>query len=281
MKRLILGIIVTLLGAGILIIATENLQSQNVQTEEQIKQIEKPMPPKPKAGMISEPNGRDTSSLIEGQKIFRLKVWIKSEREQKIVERIGLSCRRKTECLCHATEEQVDELKKEGIEFKVEREALRIRKTEGGKGQVNDYNDTDYDIPDNDGWVCSPITISTAPAGAVVTKIDVCYDITHTYIGDLIVDLTDQDETYAYRLWYREGGSGDNISECDSNITLFNGELVNQTWYLWAQDCAPEDVGYIDCWEIWIWYEELLPDLIVQGLTASDYNPSKNFQKNR
>jgi subtilisin-like proprotein convertase family protein len=283
MKKLILIVFVVCFVAGVVMIATGKLRSQDVQNQEKVKkdQIGEPIPPKPKVDFIPLPVKTDTSSGIEGQKIFRLKVWMKSEQEQKIVERIGLACEGKTECICHATEEQVEELKKEGIEFKVEGEALRIRKTKDGKGQVYDYNDTPYDIPDNDGWVCSPITISTAPAGATVTKIDVCYDIIHTYIGDLIVDLTDQDLTYEHRLWDREGGSGDNISDCDSNITTFNGELVNQTWYLWAQDCDPGDVGYIDCWEIWIWYEELLPDLIVQSLTASDYNPSKNFQKNR
>ncbi|MFQ6003368.1 MAG: hypothetical protein ACE5KJ_06435 [Candidatus Zixiibacteriota bacterium] len=220
--------------------------------------------------------GTEAQPLPQQRKIYRLKIRIKSEQEQKIVERIGLACKGETEFVCLATEKQVAELKEEGIEFEVKHQALRIRKLGKNKDWVYGYNDTDYDIPDNNGWVYSPITISTAPGGATVTSIDVCYDIIHTYVGDLIVDLTDQDLTYEYTLWDREGGSGDNIDECDSNITLFNGELVNQTWYLWAMDCAPGDTGYIDCWEIWIWYEDL-PDLIVQSLTATDYNPNRKF----
>ena len=276
MKRLILVVIVICFLAGVVIITSGKLQSQNVQTGEKIKQnqLEKPMPPKRTVDTIPQPTKGETSSPIETQKVFRLKVWMKSEQDQNIVERIGLPCQGKIECLCHATEEQVEELKKEGIEFKVEREALKIRKTGKGKGQVHDYNDTLYNIPDNDGWRSSPITISAAPPGAIVTSIDVRCDIYHTYIGDLIVDLTDEDLTYEVRLWDREGGSGDEIHVDTTGITTFNGELVNQTWYLWAMDCAPGDTGYIDCWDIWIWYEEFSPDLIVQSLTSTNYSPN-------
>ena len=274
MKKVIFVIFVISLLIGVTIIATEKLQCQNVQTEEKIKQIEKPIPPKPKEDIIPKPIDMDTSSVIDTEKILRLKVWIKSEKEQNVIERIGLPCKGKTECLCHATEDQVEKLKKEGIQFEVQREALRIRKTKNGKGSVSDYNDTDYDIPDNDGWIYSPITFSSEPAGAIVTSIDVRCDIYHTFIGDLIVDLTNEDLTYEVRLWDREGGAGDEIHVDTTGITTFNGELVNQTWKLWAVDCAPGDTGYLDCWDITIWYEVVFPDLIVQSLTASDYNPN-------
>jgi hypothetical protein len=49
---------------------------------------------------------------------------------------------------------------------------------------------------------------------------------------------------------------------------------VNQTWKLRAKDCAPDDVGYIDCFDITILYPDPKPDLIVQSLTATDYTPN-------
>lgn len=268
--------------AGVVIIPTGKLQSQNVQTEEKIKQIEKPIPPKPKVDMIPEANERDTSSgtnqtvhayTIETQKIFRLKIKIKSEQEQKIVERIGLACEGKTECICNATLSQLEELKSAGIEFVVEKEGIKIK-----KGSAYGQNENNYWIPQGS-WTYSPITITSAPAGATVTSIDVYYEVIHTYIGDLIIDLTDQDLGHEWNLWYYEGGSGDNIEEAEWDITEFNGELVNQTWKLWGYDCCSGDDGYIDYWSIQIWYEDP-PDLIVQSLTTTDYMPTpKNFQK--
>jgi hypothetical protein len=129
MKRLILVVIVICFLAGVVIITTGKLQSQNVQTQEKIKQdqTERPIPPKPSVkGVGVQPPPQQVE--IEGQKIFRLKVWIKSEQEQNIVERIGLPCQGKTECLCHATEEQVEELKKEGIEFEIRGSSKRFGK---------------------------------------------------------------------------------------------------------------------------------------------------------
>jgi len=119
-------------------------------------------------------------------------------------------------------------------------------------------NPDDVPIPDDgSGWVYSEIPISGAPGGATVTCIDVHYEIIHTYVGDLVVDLTDQDLTYEYHLWDDPYASGQNLNETETGITTFNGETVNQVWLLWAMDTLPFfDEGYIDYWWIKVYYEE-------------------------
>src|SRR6266540_930980 len=62
-------------------------------------------------------------------------------------------------------------------------------------------NGSNVNIPDNDGWVSSTITISGAPVGSRVTGIDVHFSCIHTYSEDLIVDLNDQNFSQDYNLW--------------------------------------------------------------------------------
>ena len=129
-------------------------------------------------------------------------------------------------------------------------------------------NSSNVNIPDNNTWVYSGITISGAPAGATVTCIDVHYEIMHSWIGDLDVDLNDQNLTYNYDLWIPDPyNSGENLNETVTGITTFNGELVNQQWLLFARDAAYLDTGYIDTWWIKVYYggAVLQPDLIVQS----------------
>jgi len=115
-------------------------------------------------------------------------------------------------------------------------------------------NGTNVPIPEG-AWDYSEICISTAPGGATVTCIDVHYEIIHPYIGDLWVDLNDEDLGCEWNLWFEEGGSGDNINETETGITVCNGESVNQCWGLWAADVYFEDTGYIDSWWIKVYYE--------------------------
>ncbi len=129
-------------------------------------------------------------------------------------------------------------------------------------------NNSNVNIPDFNGWVFSGITISGAPAGATVTCIDVHYEIIHTFIGDLDVDLNDQNFTYNYDLWGPDPNNpGENLDETVTGITTFNGEPVNQQWLLYARDTASLDTGYIDTWWIKVYYggPVLQPDLIVQS----------------
>ena len=138
------------------------------------------------------------------------------------------------------------------------------------------YNGTNVNIPDNDGWVYSSITISGVPSDAVVSSIDVHFSAIHTYSGDLDIDLNDSGITQNYDLWANEGGSADNPSRTVYEITTFNGLPVNGTWYLYAKDTAGGDTGYIDEWWITVYYTvSTPPDLAVQSVDATNgtYNP--------
>lgn len=112
-------------------------------------------------------------------------------------------------------------------------------------------------IPDNGGWVYGEIVISEAPACAEVASIDVHYEITHTCVGNLILDLSNEEITSEYRLWDKQGGDTDDVDQTDSDITEFNGEIVNQAWLFWAQDTTSRDTGYIDYWWIKVYYEDV------------------------
>ena len=138
---------------------------------------------------------------------------------------------------------------------------------------VSRVNSYDYNIPDIWDSVCSPITINTAPSNARVTSLDIHYDIIHPYIGDLLVWATDADNSSRYVLCCY--GSGSDVHETVNGITDFNGELVNQTWKLCANDWVEGDYGYIDFWSITLWYQDL-PDLIIKSMTPSNTNPLKD-----
>ena len=134
-------------------------------------------------------------------------------------------------------------------------------------------NSYDYYIPDIWDSVCSPIIINTAPSNARVTSLDIHYDIIHPYIGDLLIWATDADNSSEYVLCC--SGSSSDVHETVTGITEFNGELVNQTWKLCANDWFEGDYGYIDFWSITLWYQDL-PDLVIKSMTPSNTNPMKD-----
>ncbi|MGB8657982.1 MAG: CARDB domain-containing protein [Candidatus Zixiibacteriota bacterium] len=233
-------------------------------------------------GDISEVQMKEdllSKKMAEIQKVFRLRVKFKDEKQKEALKRIGLECEPgETDVSCKATVDQMNELKSEGIEFEVEMEGIEIGSKhmdqgaeKGNKGVVWNENSGNYWIPYGN-WIYSPITISSAPSWATVYSIDMHYRVIHPYVGDLAIDLTDQDLGHQYRLWNYQGGSTHNIDTTIYMISFFNGESVNQTWKLWGWDCCAGDSGYIDDWSIQIWYQDL-PDLVIQSLTATNYNP--------
>ncbi|MCX4781759.1 M4 family metallopeptidase [Streptomyces sp. NBC_01264] len=105
---------------------------------------------------------------------------------------------------------------------------------------------TRVDIPDNGAAVESPLTITDRSGNASATT-RVHVKITHTYRGDLTVDLVGPDGT-AYPLLNRSGGPADNV---DQTFTVdASAQPVEGTWKLRVQDRASIDVGYIERWEL-------------------------------
>lgn len=108
-------------------------------------------------------------------------------------------------------------------------------------------NDTPFPIPDNTpAGIESPITVSGA-SGNASAETEVYVNVTHTWIGDLIVTLVAPDGS-TYVLHNRTGGSADNI---DATYTVdLSGEPKNGTWRLRVSDNAGADTGTLNRWSI-------------------------------
>lgn len=118
--------------------------------------------------------------------------------------------------------------------------------TGGGSGGVQTYsNATAVNIVDN-ATVESAIAVSgrsgNAPASTPVTV-----DISHTWKGDLKVDLVAPDGS-VYVLSNYAGGSADDIKQT-FNVNL-SSEALNGSWKLRVNDKASGDTGRINSWSI-------------------------------
>ncbi|MFI9811608.1 M28 family metallopeptidase [Saccharothrix variisporea] len=104
-------------------------------------------------------------------------------------------------------------------------------------------NTTPLTLPDL-ATVESSITVSgvdgNAPSALVVGV-----NITHTYRGDLVIDLVAPDGT-AFRVKTSSNDSGDNINT--TYTVNASGEVANGTWKLRVQDVAAQDVGTLNSW---------------------------------
>ncbi|MEX1026619.1 MAG: M36 family metallopeptidase [Candidatus Paceibacterota bacterium] len=107
-------------------------------------------------------------------------------------------------------------------------------------------------IGDNDsGGVSSMIGITSAGA---VREIEVSVDITHTYIGDLNVELT-APSGQRVMLHSRQSGSQDNLIRTYNAGTLpalatLVGQSVQGNWTLRVSDHAAIDVGKLNRWSL-------------------------------
>ncbi|WP_394147818.1 S8 family serine peptidase [Shewanella atlantica] len=118
--------------------------------------------------------------------------------------------------------------------------------TGGETGGATSYSNTNsYSIPDNKaGGVSSPISVSrTGDSGTV----SVTVNITHTYIGDLQVELHTPTGEVAV-LHDNTGSSTDNINQTYS-VDATGIESAGE-WKLKAIDSGRRDIGTIDSWEL-------------------------------
>ncbi|MEA3305753.1 MAG: proprotein convertase P-domain-containing protein, partial [Candidatus Omnitrophota bacterium] len=129
---------------------------------------------------------------------------------------------------------------------------------------INVYADSVFDqqwpaldIPDDDTWVYTEMYMSGAPANAVITRVDVCFEVTHDYPDDLIIDLQHPNESNECGLWENDATG---TSYCKTDINEFNDLNVNGWWALWAKDNVPEDSGRLQHWSLTIFYK--VPDTI-------------------
>ncbi len=119
------------------------------------------------------------------------------------------------------------------------------------------------DIPDGPGgsWVgvdYGPPTIP--PPGSIITEVKIEHAATHTYIGDLEVNIyNDAGTTWMVR--DNKGGSANSFNETKWEYSLFDGDQAVQKWYYRIRDTASFDTGTLTKANLFLYYEESSVDL--------------------
>ncbi|WP_405507056.1 M4 family metallopeptidase [Streptomyces cyaneofuscatus] len=104
-------------------------------------------------------------------------------------------------------------------------------------------NNTVVNIPDAGAAVTSTVNV-TGVTGNAPSALKVDVNITHTYRGDLVIDLVAPDGT-AYRL--KNSSSGDSADNVVATYTVnASSEVANGAWRLKVQDVARADTGRIN-----------------------------------
>ncbi|MBX3273445.1 MAG: proprotein convertase P-domain-containing protein [Sandaracinaceae bacterium] len=117
--------------------------------------------------------------------------------------------------------------------------------TPGGGSSLTASGTGNVAIPDNNPTgIASPANVSGT---GVVATVRVTVDLTHTYIGDLLVEL--EHDGVRRTLHNREGGSADDIRRT-FNVVGFEGAAAGGTWTLHVSDRASRDVGTLNSWSI-------------------------------
>ena len=109
-----------------------------------------------------------------------------------------------------------------------------------------------FDIPDN-----VPVGVSSAIAlveAGSVQAIKVSVDITHSYIGDLRVDLA-APSGQVVTLHNRAGGGQDNLIQVYDSAAMpalaaLAGQPIQGNWTLRVADLAGRDIGKLNQWGV-------------------------------
>ncbi|MGC9543455.1 S8 family peptidase [Streptomyces sp. UG1] len=117
----------------------------------------------------------------------------------------------------------------------------------GSTGGTTFTSTTAVSIPDNGSAIESPITVS-GRSGNAPSALQVGVDITHTWRGDLVIDLVAPDGS-AYRL--KSASSSDSADNVNATYTVnASSEAANGTWKLRVQDVAAQDTGRLNSWKL-------------------------------
>lgn len=117
----------------------------------------------------------------------------------------------------------------------------------GSTGGTTFSNTTALSIPDNGSAVESSIAVSGRTGNAPST-LQVGVDITHTYRGDLVIDLVAPDGS-TYRL--KSSSTSDSADNVNTTYTVdASSETANGTWKLRVQDVAASDTGKLNSWKL-------------------------------
>ncbi|MFG2223439.1 M4 family metallopeptidase [Streptomyces sp. NPDC048644] len=101
-------------------------------------------------------------------------------------------------------------------------------------------------IPDGGAAVTSPITVSRA--GKAPSGLKVSVDITHSYRGDLVIDLIGPDGS-SYRL--KNASTSDGAADVKQTYTVnASAQAATGTWKLKVQDLYRYDSGTLNGWKL-------------------------------
>ncbi|ELP69399.1 M4 family metallopeptidase [Streptomyces turgidiscabies] len=118
----------------------------------------------------------------------------------------------------------------------------------GGGGTGTSFeSSTVVSIPDNGAAVTSSLAV-TGITGNAPTNLVVTPNITHTWRGDLVVDLVAPDGSVYNLKPFSSSDSADNVNE--PYTVNASSEVANGTWQLRVQDKAAQDTGKINGWKI-------------------------------
>ncbi|MFF7733360.1 MULTISPECIES: S8 family serine peptidase [unclassified Streptomyces] len=125
--------------------------------------------------------------------------------------------------------------------------AKTVQAVKGGTSTGTTFSSTTaVAIPDNGSAIESPISV-TGRSGNAPSALQVGVDITHTYRGDLVIDLVAPDGS-TYRLKSAASDSADNVKT--TYTVNASGETANGTWKLRVQDTAAQDTGTLNSWKL-------------------------------
>ncbi|MDO0937478.1 S8 family serine peptidase [Streptomyces sp. DG2A-72] len=117
----------------------------------------------------------------------------------------------------------------------------------GSTGGTTFTSSTAVSIPDSGAAIESSIAVS-GRSGNAPSALQVGVDITHTYRGDLVIDLVAPDGT-SYRL--KAASSSDSADNVNTTYTVnASSETANGTWKLRVQDTAAQDTGRLNSWKL-------------------------------
>ncbi len=155
---------------------------------------------------------------------------------------------------------------------------------------TNEFCDAaDVAIPDNDpdGGVYCAISIIEE---SILSDIGVYVDITHTYVGDMVIELISPAGT-TIRLHNNQGSDADNLMGWYSteltpyqSLDTLLGENIQGDWQLHVTDVGNQDYGHINNWCLSLTYEgsnnvsaagdENLPQVLaLNGNHPNPFNP--------
>lgn len=157
----------------------------------------------------------------------------------------------------------------------------------GGNGDDVAIPDDPDDCNTGDaGYTFTSFSI-TGLEGYTICQLTYRARLLHTWPGDLLIQINNDSHPFedGLDIWNRLGGDDDggydDDDENDDDIYLnhrlthfFDGDPVNNTWYLDVWDNCPADTGTIDYLELHLYYEYTpQPDLVVDDIWLDPPNP--------